>query len=77
MNTNPAITAHARDAGRNVVHTVKMFDTVVGTRRSAHRYAYAICRWATVDGERRPIVVRWSRSAKSSGNDFAVAVHDA
>lgn len=71
------VTAQARDAGRNVVHTVTLDGKVIGTRRSAHRYAYAICRWVTgVDGERTVIVARWSRNIRHSGRYFAVQIDD-
>jgi hypothetical protein len=44
------VSATARQAGRNVVHTVVRSDggrVVRNTRRSAGHYAYAICRWDT------------------------------
>jgi len=79
INTNPEITATAREAGRNVVHEVKLRGETVpyGTRRSAHRYGYAICCWYRIEGESRLVVKRWSRNAKCSGPDFAVPVEEA
>lgn len=76
------VNATARDAGRNVVHTVVATHTdgtpaevVSATRRSAHRYAYAICRWVRPrDGKPYVVVVRWSRNAKATGDTFAVPV---
>ena len=93
MTIESQVTATARDAGRNVVHTVAAVHSdgsavrvVRPTRRSAHHYGYAICRWTTaadvVDGkvvrtgERIVIVQRWSNSPKASGEDFAVRVQD-
>ena len=80
--------ATARDAGRNVVHTVTVvcydgignevdrYEAISGTRRSAHRYSFAVCRWTTErDGRRNVVVVRWSRNAKATGATFAVPVH--
>lgn len=61
LNTNYRTSGHSRDAGRNVVHEVKLDGDVVGTRRSAHRYGYAICRWWRVRGESNLHVLRWSR----------------
>lgn len=79
MNTNYRIKAVARDAGRNVVHEVKLDGETVpyGTRRSAHRYAYAICRWYRREGGASLSVKRWSRSPKCSGEEFAVPVVEA
>lgn len=67
--------ATARHAGRNVVHTVYGYDgEVVATRRSAHRYEFAICRRIgfTDDGTARVVVDRWSRSSKCSSRQFAI-----
>jgi hypothetical protein len=74
--TQSIVTATARDAGRNVVHTVSAegHRVVAPTRRSAHRYAYAICRWCGGDYNSFVRVNRWSRSAKCSGEEFAVEV---
>ena len=84
MTIESQVTATARDAGRNVVHTVsavrndgQAVKVYRDTRRSAStRYAYAICRWTTVDGERAVIVDRWSKNAKATGASFAVRVQD-
>jgi hypothetical protein len=77
------IKATARDAGRSVVHTVTVDGEVVGTRRSARRYEYAIAEWVTVrrdrgDGwpERRVVVRRWSGKPDAYGSTFAVPVFD-
>ena len=80
-------TATARDAGCQVVHTVRdWYGDVAGTRRSAHRYHYAICRRVSPRnpstgvpelGRAQLVVVRWSRSSKCSGSQFAVPVMDA
>lgn len=84
--TTRQVTATARDAGRNVVHTVTAryqdgtpAPVYRATRRSAHRYAYAIAHWATVDanGTRGVIVDRWSKNPKAGGGKFAVPVEDA
>jgi hypothetical protein len=66
--------ATARHAGANIVHTVYVDGEVVGTRRSAHRYLFAICRWVGKQGtpERTVVVVRWSRSNKCSSGQFAL-----
>lgn len=69
---NYRITGQARNAGRNVLHTVSLDGDVIAERRSAHRYDYAICRWATVDGDHTVIAQRWSRSPKCSSASFAV-----
>jgi hypothetical protein len=74
ITTNFRIKGSARDAGANVVHTVSLDGEVVATRRSAHRYAFAIAYW-TSNGAL--IVSRWSRSAKCSGRHFAIRVQDA
>lgn len=84
MTIESQVTATARDAGRNVVHTVsavrndgQAVKVYRDTRRSAStRYAYAICRWTTVNGERVVIVDRWSKNAKATGASFAVRVQD-
>ena len=84
MTIESQVTATARDAGRNVVHTVtavrsdgQAATVYRPTRRSAHHYAYAICRWITsVDGERAVVVDRWSNNAKATGASFAVRVQD-
>jgi hypothetical protein len=73
------VTATAREAGRNVVHTVTVEggSVVNGTRRSAHRYAYAICEWqrrSDFDEPATLIVKRWSQSPKSGTGAFAVPV---
>jgi hypothetical protein len=68
-------TATARDAGRNVVHHVYVNGEIVATRRSAHRYRFAICKWITAhDGSRTVVVKRWSRDSKCSrsAREFAV-----
>ena len=77
ISNNPRIVGRARDAGRNVVHTVAVDGEVVATRRSAHRYSFAIARWYGQHGDRRVIVERWSRSPKSSGASFAIRIEDA
>ena len=60
-------TADARDAGRNVVHTVRdSAGNAVGTRRSAHVY-----RWAFVA---RGVVRRWSNNPAARGDETAVYV---
>ena len=64
--------ADARPAGANVVHTVYVDGVPVATRRSAHRYDFAHCRWVTQDGQRTVVVDRWSRSPKCSGRCFAI-----
>lgn len=75
--------ATSRDAGRNVVHTVTSvwddgtpIEVVGATRRSAHRYAYAICRYVRGHGERYVVVDRWSGSSKCRRDQFAVTVRD-
>lgn len=79
------VMATARDAGRNVVHTVtaryadgRPAPVYRGVRRSAtNRYAFAICEWATdSNGDRAVFVSRWSKSPKAGGGKFAVAVED-
>ena len=68
-------TATVRQAGENFIHTVTDWHgEVVGTRRSAHRYRYAICRRGL--GRDRPylVVVRWSRSARCSSTEFPLEV---
>jgi hypothetical protein len=74
MTTYRIATADARQAGANVVHTVYVDGRPVATRRSQHRYRFAICHWAgRVDaGTRHLVVDRWSRSPKASGRAFAV-----
>lgn len=90
--THPNIIATARDAGRNVVHTVKSTDPAIEvvrpTRRSAGRYRYAMVRYARrsnapqIDGEpggpyqRIVIVQRWSNNAKTRGDEVAIRVVD-
>lgn len=76
MNTNPAVSAQSRDAGRQVVHTLKFFNEVVRTRRSAtRRYRFVICHWfRAADGTSHLISDRWSDSPKCSLNQFAVPV---
>lgn len=82
MTTTTQVTATARDAGRNVVHTVAAVHAdgtsapvYRATRRSNTRYAFAICRWATdVNGDRAVFVERWSKNARATGGTFAVAV---
>lgn len=67
------VTASARQAGAQVVHTVYGYDgEIVGTRRSQHRYHYAICR----RNGSNVVVSRWSRNATCSGGYFAVEVVD-
>jgi hypothetical protein len=77
MNIESRIaTATARDAGRNVVHHVYVNGEIVATRRSAHRYHFAICKWvgSRDDGSRTVVVKRWSRDSKCSrsAGEFAV-----
>lgn len=58
------ITATARDAGRNVIHTVTTDENVEvysPTRRSAHHYPYAIVKR---NRDRSVTVLRWSRSSR-------------
>lgn len=77
MTLTPMIaTASAREAGANIVHHVYVDGEIVATRRSAHRYDFAICRWvgSREDGTRTVIVKRWSRNSKCSrmAGEFAV-----
>lgn len=69
------ITADCRlTPGGTAIHHVYGFDGErIGTRHSRHRYAYAICK--RYPGARVE-VVRWSRSASTSGTEFAVAIED-
>jgi hypothetical protein len=92
MSPETTITATARDAGRNVVHTVTTdnpdVEVIAATRRSAHRYRYAMVRYARrsnapqIDGEpgavyeRIVIVQRWSRNPKTRGDEIAIPVVD-
>jgi hypothetical protein len=66
--------ATARQAGAKIHHVVyDTDDMVIGERRSAHRYHYAICKRS-----RGGIyVTRWSRASKTSGAEFAVPIQDA
>lgn len=69
------ITATARDAGRNVVHTVTAdVEVVAPTRRSAHRYAYAIVAIRKRGTEPVVFVRRWSRSSKHASDEQAITV---
>jgi len=81
MTTTKTVTATARQAGRNVLHTVLVNGSeVVGTRRSAGFYHYAICEWITTGYDdagwpiRRVVVRRWSKNPRASGATFAVPV---
>jgi hypothetical protein len=75
--TDHTIAATAREAGRNIVHTVTLDGRVVGTRRSAHRYHYAIAYWTRTPSGRTIIVARWSRKPTASGSSFAIPIVDA
>lgn len=79
ISDNYRIVGKARDAGRNVVHTVEVDGEVVATRRSAHRYSFAIAHWSRnrETGEARIIVERWSRNPKATGSSFAIRIVDA
>lgn len=69
------IRATSRDAGRNVVHTVTDWHgDVIDTRRSAHSYSYAICRRVMRNDRASVVVVRWSKSNRCTGGQFAVRV---
>ena len=70
--------ALARPAGRNILHRVYDWDgELVGERRSAHRYHYAICRRTTAVGGRATVfVIRFSRSERTSGDEFALRIED-
>ena len=78
ITTNPDITATARDAGRQVVHTVYVKGVPVATRRSAsNRYRFAIARWHRPTGHTPYMTVeRWSASPKCAGSSFAIRVTD-
>jgi hypothetical protein len=77
ISQNPRIVGKARDAGRNVVHTVEVDGRVVATRRSAHRYGYAIGYWTRTPSGRTVVVSRWSRSPQCTGSSFAIRIEDA
>lgn len=74
ITNNPDIVGSAREAGAATVHTVSVKGEVVATRRSAHRYPYAIAYWSRRNGEVTLIVKRWSRSPKASGGSFAIRI---
>jgi hypothetical protein len=74
------VTATARIAGSKVVHTVhavrdgEPVKVYGSTRRSIHRYAYAVVRFVTVDGERAVIVDRWTNTNRARADQARIPV---
>lgn len=75
MKQNPEIDATIRSTPSANYHEVTWRGEVIDKRRSAHSYAYAICRMVRRTGApTRVVVQRWSNSARANGESFAVAV---
>lgn len=79
--TTRTVTATARAAGSKIVHTVaatasdgSTVKVYSPTRRSAHRYRFAVIRWITVDGERAVIVDRWTNTSRARADQARIPV---